>query len=68
MLLKEIYEGERRIRLSFHRGRWKICVVSPCGDAFVCIGLYEEMSHKALRHQGPLSGQGPRLQLAGGTR
>lgn len=34
-------------------------VVTPCGDAFVCNGLYQEMSHHALRRQEPLKGRAP---------
>lgn len=45
--------GRRRVlgrtRLSFRGGRWKICVAGPCGDAFVCVGLSEEMSHRAAQ-------------------
>lgn len=53
VLQKEIYEDEIMMRLSFIDEGTKIVVLPPCGDAFVYNGLYQEMSHKALRHQGP---------------
>lgn len=63
--LKTDLSGGGRTRLSFRRGRWKICVASPCGDAFVCIGLSEEMSHRAAQAWRAVLRAGPRAAAAG---
>lgn len=56
-----------RTRLSFRRGRWKICVAGPCGDAFVCVGLSEEMSHRAAQAFRAVLRARPRAGAAGRT-
>lgn len=56
-----------RTRLSFSQGRWKICVTSPCGHAFVCVGLSEEMSRRAARARRAVLRAGPRAAAAGRT-
>lgn len=60
---KDIGKGDTGGNVIISLGR--ICVVSPCGDAFVYSGLYLKMSCRALRHRGPLSGQCPGLQQSG---